>query len=114
MRISRYSVAALFLVQGFGGQAAADAQATYDAIKHLGTLNGVALQCKYLDEVNRLKEAVVANAPKERSYGLAFDQATNDSFLAFLSGRKTCPGKTGFSDTVDAAIAETEQVFSAK
>ena len=59
----------------------------HQAVKDLGTLNGVALQCRYLDEVRRMKQAVVANAPKQRSFGLAFDEATNQSFLAFIRAR---------------------------
>ena len=63
----------------------------YTAVKGLGELNGIALQCKYIDQVRRMKAAVVANAPKERSFGLAFDQATNEAFLAFIRNGDACP-----------------------
>ena len=69
----------------------ADDDPRYAAVKGLGGLNGVALQCKYIDQVRRMKSAVVANAPKERSFGLAFDEATNEAFLAFIRDGKTCP-----------------------
>lgn len=69
----------------------ADEDPRYAAVKGLGGLNGVALQCKYIDQVRRMKSAVVANAPKERSFGLAFDEATNEAFLAFIRDGKTCP-----------------------
>lgn len=69
----------------------ADDDPRYAAVKGLGGLNGVALQCKYIDQVRRMKSAVVANAPKERSFGLAFDEATNGAFLAFIRDGKSCP-----------------------
>lgn len=65
--------------------------AQYDAVRALGESNGVALQCKYLDQVRRMKAAVVQYAPKERSFGLAFDEATNTAFLAFVRGGGPCP-----------------------
>lgn len=89
----------------------ADTNAQYDAVKALGTLNGIALQCKHLDVMRRLKEAVVANAPKERSFGLAFDQATNDSFLAFLDAKAPCPSAGTLAAEADNAIAVMQQAF---
>lgn len=83
----------------------------YEALKALGQLNGIALHCNYLGEVQRMKAAVVASAPKERSYGLAFDQATNDGFLAFIRQGSSCPGQMDFSGRVDAAINELEKSF---
>ena len=83
----------------------------HDAVGELGALNGVALACRYSQEVSRMKEAVVANAPKERSYGMAFDESTNAAFLAFVEKRQPCPAITGFSSQVDAAIEAMETAF---
>jgi hypothetical protein len=83
----------------------------HQAVQELGRLNGVALHCKYLDQVRAMKEAVVANAPKQRSYGLAFDEATNDAFLATLRERRPCPGHGGFSAQVAAAIEALRDLF---
>ena len=77
----------------------------YHAVAELGALNGIALQCRYLDEMRRMKAAVVASAPKERSFGLAVDQATEAAYLAGLTERRPCPGPAGFAQRVDAAIA---------
>lgn len=84
----------------------------YRAISELGTLNGIALQCRYVDQVRRLKSAVVAYAPKERSFGLAFDEATNDSFLRFMREKDVCPGKTSFSRLVGHRIDDVKSAFS--
>lgn len=92
--------------------ALADTQARYDAVKSLGSLNGVALQCKYLDQVTRMKQAIVESVPKERSYGLAFEQATNDSFLAFIRQQGACPGPAGFEQAVAERIQQMQQLFS--
>jgi hypothetical protein len=90
----------------------ADPLAQYDAIRALGTLNGVALYCKSLDQVRRLKEAVVANAPKERSFGLAFEESTDASFRAALTKREPCPSPAGFAEQVGAAIEVLRQAFA--
>ena len=83
----------------------------YGAVEALGALNGIALHCRYLDEVSRMKAAVVDNAPKERSFGLAFDGATNEAFLAFIQQGATCPGEAKFSSRVDAAISDLQRAF---
>lgn len=90
----------------------ADTNSQYGAVKALGELNGVALHCKYLNEVRRMKAAVVDNAPKERSFGIAFDESTNDAFLEFLREGRTCPGPAGFSEQIDKAIEDLHGAFS--
>jgi hypothetical protein len=85
----------------------------YAAVAALGELNGVALQCKYLDQVRRMKAAVVAHAPKERSFGLAFDEATNKAFLAFARTAASCPAHAVFETAVGERIATMQEVFAA-
>ena len=91
---------------------AADEDLRYAAAKGLGELNGVALQCKYIDQVRRMKSAVVANAPKERSFGLAFDQATNDAFLAFISRGEACPTHATLARQVGHQIDAMREAFA--
>ena len=55
--------------------------ARYQAVSALGELNGVALQCKISRSGAADEGGGGGSRPKERSFGLAFDQATNDSFL---------------------------------
>ena len=90
----------------------ADTDPRYRAIKDLGALNGVALQCRYIDQVRRMKQAVVANAPKERSFGLAFDESTNRAFLAFTAEQAACPSGESFARQVGHQIDEVEAVFA--
>jgi len=94
-------------------EAVADTDVRYQALKALGELNGTALQCKYLDQTRRMKSAVVEVAPKERSFGLAFDQATNDAFLAMVQSGAPCPGPLGFESRVGAQIEAMQEVFRA-
>lgn len=91
--------------------AVADSHAEYDAVAALGELNGVALQCRYLDQVRRMKAAVVANALKERSFGMAFDEATNTAFLTFARDKQPCPGVGGFEEQVGERIEAMRQAF---
>jgi hypothetical protein len=93
------------------GQAAADSDAQYAAVKSLGELNGVALHCRYFEQVKKMKAAVVQNAPKERSFGLAFDQSANDAFLAFIAAATPCPGAAGFELQVAQRIDAMRDAF---
>ena len=86
----------------------------YSAVSALGELNGVALQCKYLDQVRRMKAAIVVNAPKERSFGLAFDEATNEAFLAFMRTGEACPTHERLERSVGHAIDELVEVMSGR
>ncbi|MCB1786393.1 MAG: hypothetical protein KDJ33_09090 [Gammaproteobacteria bacterium] len=92
----------------------ADDDPRYLAVAGLGELNGVALQCKYLDQVRRMKAAVVEHAPKERSFGLAFDQATNDAFLAFARNNDVCPSHDGLERKVGHQIDRLAEAFAAR
>lgn len=88
--------------------------ARHQAIRDLGALNGVALQCRFVEEMRRMKQAVVSNAPKQRSYGLAFDESTNQSFLQFIEQGKTCPHPDNFHRQVGHLIDKVEQIFAAE
>ena len=107
--ITPFVLASLFVMSSV--VADADADARYDAVKDLGRLNGIALQCKYIDQVSRMKQAVVQTVPKERSFGLAFDQAANDSFLVFIQEQAPCPGPAGFEKDVSQQIELLQQTF---
>lgn len=91
----------------------ADVDPRYAAVEALGQLNGVALPCKYLDQVRRMKAAVVEHSPKERSFGLAFDEATNTAFLAFVRGGEPCPGHDTLARDVGDRIDAMIEAFAA-
>jgi hypothetical protein len=105
-------LAAICLLAAFPQTHAQSDDPRYRAIGELGTLNGIALQCRYIDQVRRLKSAVVAYAPKERSFGLAFDEATNDAFLRFMREKDVCPAKESFTRLVGHRIDDLKSAFS--
>jgi len=103
----------LLLTVAVGGAVQAqDLEAQREAVAGLGLLNGQALACRYLDEVRRMKQAVIAHAPQERVFGADFDKATNDGFLRFRSEGSTCPVPAVFAGRVDARIEALAASFA--
>jgi hypothetical protein len=90
-------------------QAASDEQLA--AIRELGRLNGIALQCNALPETQRMKRALVANLPKRRQLGELFDYETNQSFMAFIQTQASCPDPQSLSRQVDEQLIQLETVF---
>ena len=81
------------------------------AIKRLGKLNGIALQCKALPQTQRMKRALVMSLPKRRQLGELFDNETNASFMQFIKENATCPSPQELHLKVDAAISELKKVY---
>lgn len=80
-------------------------------IRTLGQLNGIALNCKYLQHTQQMKQALVSNLPKDRALGELFDNTTNESFLSFIQQGNTCPDESHFSKRVNAAISALIQAY---
>ncbi len=93
-------------------QAGSITENQFSSIKLLGQLNGVALHCKYLGETRKMKQALVSALPKRRQLGKAFDDITNESFLAFIQNKSACPEKEQFTTDVDTAIQRLNAAFS--
>ena len=108
--ITPFILASLFVTSPV--VADADTDARYDAVKALGRLTGIALQCRYSDQISRMKQAVVKTVPKGGSFGPAFHQAANDSFLAFIQKQSPCPGPAGFEKDVSQQIEHLQQTFN--
>ena len=83
----------------------------YKSVEALGRLNGVALQCRYLGETQRMKQALIETLPKRRELGMAFDQITNDAFLEFFERDGICPDASDFEESVDQAIQKLKHAF---
>ena len=90
--------------------AISDAQ--YGSIEALGELNGIALQCGYIGQTQRMKRILVATLPKQRALGLAFDDVTNKSFLRFMEQKTSCMSEQELSGRVDEAITRLKTEFS--
>ncbi len=108
--MTRITSILLLLLLSTAAHAVSEAQ--FDAVKAVGNLNGIALNCKYLDETRRMKRSIVSTVPKIRIIGEAFDQSTNDAFLAMIAAKKPCPSEHTLSLQVDRAIEGLEQAFT--
>jgi hypothetical protein len=96
----------------FAPSVLAETEVQHATIARLGELNGVALQCRYFDQTQRIKQTLVANLPKRRELGLLFEDATNRSFMTFMQHDETCPGPAAFVGQVDSAVNDLEAAFS--
>jgi hypothetical protein len=111
MRFS-FSISVLCLGVLLAQSVRAETEDQHAAITMLGELNGVALQCRYFDQTQRIKHTLVANLPKRRELGLLFEDATNKSFLAFMQRDETCPGSADFVGQIDSAVGRLEAAFA--
>lgn len=81
------------------------------AIGAMGKLNGIALQCSFKDQMQRIKMNLVLHLPKQRELGVWFEQTTNKSFMEFMSNDATCPDEQEFKLMVDGAVEKIEKTF---
>lgn len=91
--------------------AVAATQSELDAIAAMGEVNGIALQCHYIGQMQRIKRVLVLNLPKRRELGDWFEQKTNASFMRFMEDDSSCPDSLIFQQQVDLAIKNIEAVF---
>ena len=90
---------------------AAPTQGQLDAIARMGELNGIALQCRFVDQTRRIKQELIKNLPKQRALGEWFERKTTDSFMRFMREGGTCPGLIEFDHELDAAAGQLEEAF---
>ena len=90
-------------------QAVTDSQ--QQAISDIGRLNGIALQCRYIDQVRKIKMALVESLPKQRMLGEWFEQSTSTSFMLFMEKDMVCPVAQSFHQEVDEAIKKIKSEF---
>ncbi len=81
------------------------------SIESLGQLYGIALPCNYIQQTRRIKSAMVAALPKKRYLGQVFEEATNESFLAFHKTGGQCPGKAALATQINARIETLNSAF---
>lgn len=86
----------------------------FNSIKQLGTLNATALNCGFMDETRRMKQALVKALPKRRQLGDAFEAFTHEAFLVELEKKKACPDIKTFSKDVETAIDALNWAFIKK
>ncbi len=101
----------LLVLMSVGARAESDAQ--FAAIARLAGLNAVALQCRFLDQTQRIKAALVERLPKKRYLGEYFDAKTNMAYMDALARHAACPEKSRLAADIGAAIAGLKTAFSA-
>ncbi|TVO78742.1 hypothetical protein [Sedimenticola selenatireducens] len=114
MRFKWLSIAIITLLISSVVRAEGITEQQYSAIKKLGELNGIALNCRFLAETQRMKKALVLALPKRRQFGEVFDAETNTAFLSFIENRSVCPKEAMLSAEVDAAIVKLDAAFADK
>lgn len=98
-------LAAAALYAGGAAHAAATDTPLTRSIQTLGELNGRALACKHMALAARLREIIIDHAPKERSVGELYEQATSQSYLQQGQSASSCPD--GKQLAADISQAET-------
>lgn len=81
-------------------------------VSELGRLNGIALACNQPALTARAREIMIDTVPKERSIGEYFEQATQQSFLAYGSAGKTCPDGKALASQVDEVRGKLRRQFN--
>lgn len=85
--------------------AAQDADAGLAAVRELGRHNGVALACAERDAAAQARQLMLAHAPKTARFGSAYEEATQESYLAQTRGGGACPDAKALA----ARIEDTAQ-----
>ena len=78
-----------------------DADAGLAAVRQLGTLNGQALACAEKDAAAHAKLLMLAHVPKTARFGAAYEEATQESYLAQTRASGTCPETRALAGKLD-------------
>lgn len=97
-------ITSLIVVLGVGSSAvlaADDAEAGLAAVRRLGTLNGQALACADKDAAAHAKLLMLTHAPKTQRFGAAYEEATQESYLAQTRAAGACPDAKALAGRID-------------
>jgi hypothetical protein len=89
-------------------QASPSAAPGLQAVQALARLNGQALACQDTAAMRRAKTLMLAHAPKTARYGVAYDEATQQSYLEATRSKATCPDAATLAAQL-GAVAERLQ-----
>lgn len=96
----------IFIALGLAGALLGPAQAQTDAglqaITDLAQVNGQALACQDMQAARRAKNLMLAHAPKTARFGSAFEEGTQQSYLAQTRDAAPCPDAAALSVRLDA------------
>jgi hypothetical protein len=105
------SVVALLLTLLCSASANSATPAELDAIAEMGRLNGIALQCRYVEKMQKIKMSLVLHLPRQRELGDWFERSTNQSFMDFMNRDARCPPLEMYEQQLEAAIKDIEKIF---
>ena len=77
----------------------------------LGKANGIALFCRYSQEVEEIKNAMMAHTPKRPEYRDIFFDATNDTFLKQTRFKRACPSQAQLALTIQKQTLNLKEAF---
>jgi len=80
---------------------AEDVEAGLAAVRQLGTLNGQALACSEKDAAAHAKVLMLTHAPKTQRFGTAYEEATQEGYLAQTRAASACPDTRTFASRID-------------
>lgn len=80
---------------------AEDVEAGLATVKQLGALNGQALACAEKTATARAKHLMLTHAPKTARFGTAFEEATQEGYLAQTRTASACPETKALSGKID-------------
>ncbi len=80
---------------------AEDVEAGLVAVKQLGLLNGQALACSEKDAAAHAKVLMLAHAPKTQRFGTAYEEATQEGYLAQTRSAGACPDAKTLAGRID-------------
>ncbi len=103
-------ILALLLLWSFQAQATTEKQT--QSLEKMGKLNGIALGCRYFDQVKTIKKALVQALPKRRELGRTFEAVTDQTYREFVASKAACPAPDAFAADLEAAIQHLNQNFS--
>lgn len=84
----------------FPAMACASGEAGLSAVRDLGRLNGLTLACGQKEEASWVRVLMLNHAPKTRAYGEAYEEGTQESFLAQGKGTP-CPDSAELNARLD-------------
>lgn len=80
---------------------AADGDTALATVTELGKANGQALACSEKEASARVKSLILRHVPKTPGFGQAFEEATQQGFLAQVKGQSPCPQARVIADRID-------------
>lgn len=83
-----------------------EAAAALAAVTDLGRINGSALACGEKIVSAQAKNLMLLHAPRTPRFGAAFEQATQQGFLAQVKEQTACPDADTFAQDIDRIAAE--------